>query len=282
MALKKITGRPHSRADGSKAGGESVKPPILYVEDENTNWEIASLSLSDRYRVTRAKNSQEAFDLIRSTQFDVILMDIQLMGSDLNGIEITQLLKGLTTNAGLPYTRGVTVKETPIIFVTAYSARYTKQDLVQAGGDDLITKPVDFTRLTLAMSRLMVRKARDTNDQIQKAIQKGPEADRRAYPRSRERLACTIGVDGIKLNAETTNISPGGVKLVIDNPEAEPRLGVGREFNLVIEAIWGGISTRCRVVRVSKANPYTVGAEFLFLTQDVRDILDKWIFGSRS
>ena len=282
MGLKKITGRPQMRAGGSNTGDAAVKPPILYVEDENTNWEIASLSLSDRYRVTRAKNSQEAFDLIRYNQFEVILMDIQLMGSDLNGIEITQLLKGLTTNASLSYTKDVTVKETPIIFVTAYSARYTKQDLVQAGGDDLITKPVDFTRLTLAMSRLMVRKARATNDQIQKAIQKGPEADRRAYPRSRERLACSIGVDDIKLNAETTNISPGGVKLVIDNPEAQARLGVGREFNLVIEAIWGGISTRCRVVRISNPSPYTVGAEFLFLTQDVRDILDKWIFGSRT
>ena len=280
MALKKIIGRAQSRP-GANRSDDLAKPPILYVEDENTNWEITSLSLSDRYHVTRAKNSQEAFDLISSRQFDVILMDIQLMGSDLSGIEITQLLKGLTTNSKLPYTKGITLKNTPIIFVTAYSARYTKQDLVQAGGDDLITKPVDFTRLTLAMSRLMVRKARDTNEQIQKAIQDRPESERRAYPRSRERLACTIEVDTLRLNAETTNLSPGGVKLVVDNPEAPPRLGIDREFNLIIEAIWGGVTARCRVVRVSNQSPYTIGAEFLFLPQGERDILDSWIFGTK-
>jgi len=282
MALKRIT----DRASASKSRGnntlQSEKPQILYVEDENTNWEIASLSLSDRYRVTRAKNSQEAFQLINDNKFEVILMDIQLMGSDLNGIEITQVLKGITNNPELAYTRGVKLEATPIIFVTAYSARYTKQDLVQAGGDDLITKPVDSTRLSLAMSRLMVRKARETNEQIREKIREDrPESERRAYPRSREQLTCTIEIDGLRFNAETTNLSPGGVKLIIHSTEARDRMPVERNFKVVIGAIWGGISTRCRVVRITNTSPFTVGAEFLSLPPDERDILDTWLFGNR-
>ena len=282
MALKKITDRNRASSPKSASQSDKPKPQILYVEDENTNWEIASLSLSDRYQVTRAKNSQEAFDLIGSNKFEVVLMDIQLMGSDLNGIEITQILKGLTTNADLTYTLGVKAETTPIIFVTAYSARYTKQDLVQAGGDDLITKPVDFTRLSLAMSRLMVRQARATNNQIQEKIREDrPESDRRAYPRSREQLKCVVEIDGLRFDAETTNLSPGGVKLVIRSSEAQARMPVDRNFKVVIEAIWGGISTRCRIVRISSTDPFTIGAEFLSLPPDERDILDTWLFGSK-
>ena len=47
--------------------------------------------------------------------------------------------------------------KTPVVFVTAYSARYDKPSLIEAGADDVITKPVDYTRLLLVSSRLLVR-----------------------------------------------------------------------------------------------------------------------------
>ena len=46
----------------------------------------------------------------------------------------------------------------PVIFVTAYNARYTREELIDAGGNDLIPKPVDFTRLALTMTRLILRR----------------------------------------------------------------------------------------------------------------------------
>jgi CheY-like chemotaxis protein len=136
------------------------KPRILYVEDEDTNWEVTELALRDKYDLSRAKDAREAFDTLRvnmATPFDMILMDIQLHGSDLNGIEITQILKGKFPGTPPDFTAEVDVKGTPIVFVTAYTARYQKEELLQAGGDDLVTKPVDFTRLSLVMSRLTVR-----------------------------------------------------------------------------------------------------------------------------
>jgi DNA-binding response OmpR family regulator len=51
----------------------------------------------------------------------------------------------------------VSCQDAPIIFVTAYMNRYSKPELTEAGGDDVIYKPVDFMRLSLAMSRLLVR-----------------------------------------------------------------------------------------------------------------------------
>ena len=64
---------------------------ILYVEDEDTNWEVTEFALRDRYKLTRAQNSRDAFKLLSSNRYDLILMDIQLSGSELNGIEITRI-----------------------------------------------------------------------------------------------------------------------------------------------------------------------------------------------
>ena len=55
------------------------------------------------------------------------------------------------------YAAGIRAVSTPIIFVTAYTARYSKAELLEAGGDDLIPKPVNFTHLSLAVARVWAR-----------------------------------------------------------------------------------------------------------------------------
>lgn len=129
---------------------------ILYVEDEDTNWEVTQLCLRSRYDLIRASDSREAFEQLHKGSFELILMDIQLAGSDLNGIEICKILRGNYDAVPPSYVRDYR-SDVPIIFVTAYAARYSKDDLMAAGGDERILKPVDFTRLSLALSRLMMK-----------------------------------------------------------------------------------------------------------------------------
>ena len=127
---------------------------ILYVEDNDDNWEIANLRLSDKFVLTRAKTDAEAFGLLREHGYDVILMDIQLQGSQLDGLEITRAIKGREVADQPSYADGVDCGDTPVIFVTAYTARYDRSELMAAGGDELIGKPVDFAQLTSAIVRL--------------------------------------------------------------------------------------------------------------------------------
>ncbi len=157
MALQKLT----TNGGGNNSSGAPRRQSLLYVEDEDQNWEIAELSLRDRYLMSRAKSSREAFRMLEERAFDVILMDIQLAGSELNGIEITQVLKGLFPGSldKLPLYAQKQRTDSPIIFVSAYNARYSKEELISAGGADLIPKPVDFTRLALAISRHLMRQA---------------------------------------------------------------------------------------------------------------------------
>lgn len=159
MALKRFT--PPAPGSSRKRFGRTQS--LLYVEDEDTNWEVAELALRDEFALERARSAEEAFQRLGKKKYDLILMDIQLSGSSLSGIEVTQILKGRYKGDVPAYAEGVRCEQTPIIFVTAYTARYDKKHLVEQGGDDLIAKPVDFVRLSLAISRLLVRGALPTS-----------------------------------------------------------------------------------------------------------------------
>ena len=100
-------------------------------------------------------------------------MDIQLSGSGLNGIEFTQILKGLRQEPDSPeFAQDLDIQGARIIIVTAYAARYSDEDVRLAGGDEFVTKPVDFIRLSLSISRLLVREAFEDRKEIGHALRR--------------------------------------------------------------------------------------------------------------
>jgi CheY-like chemotaxis protein len=136
---------------------------VMYVEDEDENWDVAVLRLGWKYDLRRAPNALEACRLVHQvgSGLHAILMDVQLSGSDLDGIELTRLLRGtLPPGRRSPYALGLPVLQTVIIFVTAYGTRYPVEQLVAAGGNQLITKPVDFVALNVALANVLLGSAR--------------------------------------------------------------------------------------------------------------------------
>lgn len=136
---------------------------ILYVEDDDDNWEIAQLRLGKTYEMLRAANAKAACQVVREhrSEIDIILMDIELRGSELNGIELTELLRGndLPRGSTLPaYARNLPTVSKPIIYVTAHGARYSNAHLLLSGADKVITKPVDFAELQRALTELLLER----------------------------------------------------------------------------------------------------------------------------
>ena len=132
-------------------------PLVLYVEDEDENWELAQLWLEDRYELVRAIDAESTCREVRAhgPSLRAILMDIQLSGSALDGIQLTRLLRGLLPQEGLPpYARGLPRVQVPIFFVTAYGGRYQEGELREAGGTRLLPKPVDFDSLCEVLDAL--------------------------------------------------------------------------------------------------------------------------------
>ena len=151
------------------AGASSLRPQekgrrdtILYVEDDDENWDVAEYRLSNVYHMVRAANSEQACRLVveHARDITVILMDIELRGSELDGIELTTLFRGKPLNRLVPaYARDLPTVTKPIIFVTAHGVRYSDVELMLFGADKVIPKPVKFEALSLALTSLQLSQA---------------------------------------------------------------------------------------------------------------------------
>lgn len=151
-------------AAGSLRPGRASQPvdTLLYVEDDDENWDVAEYRLGRAYTMLRAATSEQACNIVRERGpgLSAILMDIELRGSDLNGIELTELFRGKCLNRALPaYALNLPPVTQPILFVTAHGARYTDVQLMLFGADKVILKPIDFSALSLAVSSLQLARA---------------------------------------------------------------------------------------------------------------------------
>ncbi|MCK9424524.1 MAG: response regulator [Ignavibacteriaceae bacterium] len=117
----------------SASGGEEIislqkLPLLLYVEDEDISQRIVGSFLRGICKLEFAKTGPEALELANKTLYEGFLMDIHLSGMD--GIQVTKELRKLPQYAA-----------TPIIAVTAFGMRGDKENFIEAGCTDYISKP---------------------------------------------------------------------------------------------------------------------------------------------
>ena len=148
--------RPHWYARAMAVA--DTRPVVVYVEDDADTFKIAALRLKTKYRLIWAQNDVEAVDLIsfHHRELFAVLMDIELRGSTLDGLDLVRLLKGhpLVRTQIPAFARRLPVLHTvPVIVLTAYSARYTEAEVHAVGAAHFVTKPIDFTRLNLALAQ---------------------------------------------------------------------------------------------------------------------------------
>ncbi len=104
---------------------------ILVAEDSAINRELARELLQEvGLDVDIASNGQEALDKARATDYDLILMDIQMPVMD--GIEATRAIRALPGFAGA----------TPILAISAHAADQKRVACGLAGMNDVLDKPV--------------------------------------------------------------------------------------------------------------------------------------------
>jgi CheY-like chemotaxis protein len=117
--------------------------PILVVEDNETNLRLFTYLLTSKgYQVRGAADAPQALELLRTFHPRMILMDLQLPGTD--GYQLTRRLK-----AGAD-TRGII-----IIALTAYAMRGDEEKALAAGCDGYITKPIDTRALPARIAEYM-------------------------------------------------------------------------------------------------------------------------------
>lgn len=123
---------------GTKTTGMSR---ILVIDDErsirNTLKDILEL---EKYKVEVAEDGFKALELIKATDYDVILCDIKMPGMD--GIEVLQKIEELKP-------------DTPVVMISGHGNIDTAVESIKKGAYDFIEKPLDLNRMLITIRNAM-------------------------------------------------------------------------------------------------------------------------------
>lgn len=118
----KVDKKPTTANDSKLAGKK-----LLVVEDNKINQMISKKMLENKgIHCELIDNGEDAIEICKNHQFDMILMDVHLPG--INGTIATKAIREFD-------------KKTPIIALTAISLNENRQMLLSYGMNDVITKP---------------------------------------------------------------------------------------------------------------------------------------------
>ena len=193
----------------------------LVVDDEPANCRLLSLMLNKEGFLTReAQSGEAALACFAAERPDIVFMDVMLPGMD--GLEATRRIKEL---AGMEFV--------PVIFLTALSDDQTLLRCIEAGGDDFLSKPFNFTVLRariLAMER--VRNLQRTITAKQRLVSALLEQDREEQllaerVLSRAVMNRNVALDKLGLIQRPATIFNGDLVLTQYLPDGGLRLLLG-------------------------------------------------------
>jgi len=181
---------------------------ILYVEDD----EVLSFVTKDNlelngYKVTHAKDGNEAIKLFKNDTYDLCLVDVMLPFKD--GFAVAEEIRSRHS-------------EIPIIFLTAKSLKEDRIKGLKIGADDYITKPFSIEELILKIKIFLKRKY-VTGENAATLLKAGK------YTLEYDNLSLKLGDASSQMTKKEADL----LKMLIDNKNKIVERGV------ILERIWG-------------------------------------------
>jgi two-component system chemotaxis response regulator CheY len=116
---------------------------ILAVDDSPSMRDMVRITLTGAgFEVAQAADGRQALDLARSSEFDLVLSDVNMPIMD--GIELIRALRAETA-----------YRHTPILMLTTESSADRKREGKEAGATGWIVKPFDSAQLIATMHRVL-------------------------------------------------------------------------------------------------------------------------------
>ena len=113
------------------------KKRILIAEDSSVIQNISRKVLEfQNFDIDSAKDGKEVLKMLGKTNYDAILMDINMPKMD--GMECARQIRALDDEAKA---------KVPIIAITGNAKNYSMDDFQKAGIDDYLPKPINFDNL---------------------------------------------------------------------------------------------------------------------------------------
>jgi CheY-like chemotaxis protein len=135
------------RLEAGLSGTTLETRPVLVVDDDPIHRTVSSRALSQQgFHVVEAANGAEALERVSGDEpYALVLLDLRMPG--LGGREVVSCLRAMPKTARLP-----------IIVATSAADEQLEVELMEAGADDYIRKPIDPGRL-VARVRGALRRA---------------------------------------------------------------------------------------------------------------------------
>lgn len=116
---------------------------ILIVEDNPANMELFSdLLAAEGHIISKAINGREGLDAAKLNMPDLIMLDPGL--PDLKGVELIKEFKKLLGD-----------RNTPLILCSASILDEEKEEMLRAGGNGFIGKPIDTREFTKIIAKFL-------------------------------------------------------------------------------------------------------------------------------
>ena len=145
----------------NKKADEGLKPVVLVVEDNEEMQALVKQYLSEDYHVSQAFNGKEALRLVESRIPDLIISDVMMPKMD--GLTLCKTVKA-----------DVKTQHIPIIMLTGRADQSFKEQGLEMGIDDYLTKPFVGKELSLRVKNLLSQR-QILKEHFSKTMVLGPE-----------------------------------------------------------------------------------------------------------
>lgn len=131
---------PENNEEAEASPNIERRSSILIAEDTTENYFLMYTLLNKQYQIYHAWNGQEAIDLYKEYQPDMILMDIKMPVMD--GFEATRVIRTLS-------------EAIPIVAVTAFAYEKEKVTAMECRFTNYVVKPIDISQLRKLISNTL-------------------------------------------------------------------------------------------------------------------------------
>jgi two-component system nitrogen regulation response regulator NtrX len=177
---------------------------ILIVDDERDICTLIAGILEDEgHTARRAHNSTEAIDAVRQRRPALVILDVWLQGSELDGLQLLDVIRREEPPV-------------PVVMISGHGTIDTAVSAIKSGAYDFIEKPFKADRLLLVVDRAV-------------------EADRlkRENASLRRRAGGDVGFVGnssaaTNVRAQIDKVAPTGSRVLITGPSGVGKETVGR------------------------------------------------------
>jgi two-component system cell cycle response regulator DivK len=116
---------------------------ILVVEDNELNLKLfKDLLEANNFEVIENRDGKRVLELAQTQKPDIILMDIQL--PDISGMDLIERIKA-----------DELLKKIPIIAVTAFAMQEDKDNILNSGAEEYISKPISITKFLEVINKYL-------------------------------------------------------------------------------------------------------------------------------